>query len=76
MHYFVSHLAPHAAAGATGIVQTGSYLGSAVGPALTGLMLSTGHSTTAWTMLSTMAVVAATLSVLVGQRLRNSPTTK
>jgi len=70
MHYFVSRLAPHATAAATGIVQTGTYIGSAVGPVLTGVVLSIGGSTATWLMLSALAAVAVSLSFLVGHRLR------
>lgn len=70
VHYFVSHLAPDAAAAATGIVQTGSYIGSAVGPVLTGVVLALGSSTLAWTVLATMAAIAVAISFLVGYRLR------
>ncbi|WP_460667262.1 MFS transporter [Kocuria himachalensis] len=70
VHYFVSHLAPDAAAAATGIVQTGSYIGSAAGPVLTGVVLALGSSTLAWAMLATMAAVAVAISFLVGRRLR------
>ncbi|MGQ1838655.1 MFS transporter [Kocuria turfanensis] len=70
VHLFVSHMAPGAAAGATGIVQTGSYIGSAIGPVLTGLVLSSGNSTLTWMMLATMAATAVAISFLVGRRLR------
>ncbi len=72
VHFFVSHLAPDAAAPATGLVQTGSYIGSAVGPVLTGVVLALGSSSLAWAMLTTMAVVAVALSFLVGHRLRKA----
>jgi cyanate permease len=70
VHYFISHLTPDVAAPATGIVQIGSYIGSAVGPVLTGAVLALGSSTLAWAMLATMAAIAVTISYLAGYRLR------
>jgi MFS family permease len=72
VHFFVAHVAPGAAAEATGIVQTGSYIGSAVGPVLTGVVLSLGNSTLAWTMLASMAATAVAMSFLVSRRLRRT----
>ncbi|NKX55573.1 MFS transporter [Arthrobacter mobilis] len=68
VHLFVSQVAPHATAGATGIVQTGSYIGSAVGPVLAGLIFSFGNPTTAWVMLATGAAIAAAISIPLGRR--------
>lgn len=69
-HFLISHMAPGATAAATGIVQTGTYIGNTIGPVLTGVVLSLGNSTLAWAMLATMATVAVVISFFFGRRLR------
>lgn len=70
VHFLVSHLAPTATAGATGTVQTGSYIGSTVGPALTGVVLFAGQGTFAWLTLSLMSLIALLLSFVLGRRIK------
>ncbi|WP_460667687.1 MFS transporter [Kocuria himachalensis] len=70
VHFLVSHMAPGATAAATGIVQTGTYIGNTIGPVLTGVVLSLGNSTQTWAMLSTMAAVGVVISFFLGRRLR------
>lgn len=70
VHFLISHMAPGATAAATGIVQTGTYIGNTIGPVLTGVALSLGNSTLTWAMLVTMAPVAVVISFFFGRRLR------
>ena len=44
VHFLISHMAPGATAAATGIVQTGTYIGNIIGPVLTGVALSPADS--------------------------------
>jgi cyanate permease len=73
IHYLVSHTAPHAAAEATGIVQTGSYIGSAVGPMVAGVVLGSGTQTMMWLMLATMAAAAVAISYPVRRQIGSRP---
>ncbi|MEX5262291.1 MFS transporter [Kocuria sp. CPCC 205263] len=70
VHFLVSHMAPGATAAATGIVQTGTYIGNTIGPVLTGVVLSLGNSTQTWAMLSTMGAVGVVVSFFFGHRLK------
>lgn len=70
VHFLISHMAPGATAAATGIVQTGTYIGNTIGPVLTGVVLSLGDSTLTSAMLATMAAVAVVISFFFGRRLR------
>lgn len=70
VHFLISHMAPGATAAATGIVQTGTYIGNTIGPVLTGVVFSFGNSTQTWAMLSTMAAVGVVISFFFGHRLR------
>lgn len=71
VHFFVSHSAPHNAAGATGIVQTGTYIGNTIGPVAMGAVLAAGSSSAAWLMLTATASLAVVLSFFVGRRFRS-----
>jgi MFS family permease len=64
VHLSVSLIAPRATVSATGLVQSGSYLGSAVGPVLTGVLILAGP-TLVWIVLAALAAVASALSFRV-----------
>lgn len=58
---------PSAPGAATGITQTGTYLGVVLGPVVTGVLVDGPGYATAWTVAAACGVVAAVL-MLVGQR--------
>ena len=68
LNFAVTHTHPQAPAAATGVTQTGVYLGGMLGP-LTFGWVADGHGySPAWLMSAGVMVVAATL-MLVGRRL-------
>ena len=65
VHYGISRIASHATLAATGIVQTGTYLGSTVSPILVGLILATPQNAGfAWLMLGCMSLGGAVMFTL------------
>ncbi|NIL77276.1 MFS transporter [Rhodococcus sp. B10] len=70
VHLSIARLAGESTASATGLVQTGSYIGSAAGPVAAGALIAVGSVETAWIALGTMALIATALSFVVNRRLR------
>jgi hypothetical protein len=57
VHYGITRIASHATLAATGIVQTGTYLGSTVSPIVVGLILATpSNAGFAWLTLGCMSL--------------------
>jgi MFS family permease len=67
-HFVVSKAAGPATPSATGIVQTGSYLGSAAGPLLFGIVFSLTASASIWLLLAVLFFVAAAIAVVLARR--------
>lgn len=61
---------PAAPARATGLTQTGTYLGALIGPIGFGLVVEASGYTTAWLLVSASALVAATVFITTDHRLR------
>ncbi|WES66313.1 MFS transporter [Microbacter sp. GSS18] len=73
IHYVVSHVAyPHSAR-ATGIVQSGAYIGSAAGPFLFGFVFDSLGVTLGWLIAAAVSAVAALMALLAHTR---RPTTQ
>lgn len=64
LHYVVSHAAQDDAARATGLVQTGAYIGSAAGPLVMGFVFDSFGSTTGWITAAVIAALAATAALI------------
>lgn len=73
VHYVASHLSHPYAARATGIVQTGAYLGSAAGPLAFGFVFHAAGSTVGWLAAAGVACVA-TLAALAAYGMQRSLT--
>ncbi|OZC55527.1 hypothetical protein CH267_13210 [Rhodococcus sp. 06-621-2] len=69
IHLSVARLAETATAAGTGLVQTGSYIGSATGPVIAGTLITVGSTQAAWAALGGMSALAVVLSVVVNVRL-------
>lgn len=67
-HYVVSSTAGKATPSATGLVQTGSYLGCAVMPVIGGALFAVWGSTPIWYLSGAMFFVATILAVVVWRR--------
>ena len=61
---------PRRPAAATGITQTGTYIGAVSGPLLFGVIASRGSFTTAWLTASVFAMIGAVAMVSARRRLR------
>ncbi|QHC58679.1 MFS transporter [Rathayibacter sp. VKM Ac-2760] len=69
LHYVVSHSSHPHSARATGIVQSGAYVGSAAGPLVFGFLFDHAGTTVGWTAAAIVAAVAA-LAALVAHHFR------
>jgi MFS family permease len=66
-HFAIVDLHRHAPAAATGITQTGTYAGSALGPLVVGLVVEHASYTAAWICCAALALGAAA-AMLAGRR--------
>jgi len=64
LHYVVSQAAGTNAARATGLVQSGAYIGSAAGPFAMGFVFDSFGSTTGWIASAVIAAVAASVALI------------
>lgn len=64
---------PEAPAAATGITQTGIYIGAGAGPLAYGALASASSFETAWTVMGVLALAAAALALLVHRSLDPPP---
>ena len=71
VHYVVSHRSHPFTAQATGISQSGTYIGGTVGPLAFGIVLASFGPSTAWTAAAALAVLGA-LAALVAYRLERA----
>jgi cyanate permease len=67
-HFVVSRAAGAATPSATGIVQTGSYIGSGAGPLLFGLFFTFLGDTGLWLVVGAVQIVAAAIAFLLSRR--------
>jgi predicted MFS family arabinose efflux permease len=71
--YAVVRAFPHAPAAATGVTQTGAFLGSATGPMLFGLVAARGSYDAAWLLSAGLAVAGAAAMLVSRAALRPGP---
>lgn len=64
LHYVVSHAAGERAAQATGLVQSGAYIGSAAGPFALGFVFDVFGASAGWIVAACIAAVAASVALL------------
>ncbi|PPF80879.1 MFS transporter [Pseudoclavibacter sp. RFBJ3] len=67
LHYAVSNAVPRFAAQATGLVQSGAYIGSAAGPFAMGFVFEYFGPTTGWLAAAGIALIAATTAAIAAQ---------
>lgn len=67
-HFVVSKAAGPATPSATGIVQTGSYIGSAGGPLLFGLLFTSLDTACLWVIVGAIQILAAGLALILFYR--------
>ena len=70
VHFSVSNIAGPATPAATGIVQTGTYIGCAVGPFLAGVGYAAWGDRAIWFLSASMLTAAGLLAFLLSQRPR------
>lgn len=64
LHYVVSHAAGDRAAQATGLVQSGAYIGSAAGPFVLGFVFEVFGTTVGWSAAAGIAALAAVMAII------------
>jgi cyanate permease len=67
-HFVVARVAGPATPSATGIVQTGSYLGSGGGPLLFGIAYAASGSSLDWIVVAVVIAVAACVALVLTRR--------
>ncbi|NYF14231.1 MFS family permease [Pseudoclavibacter sp. JAI123] len=67
LHYAVSNAVPRFAAQATGLVQSGAYIGSAAGPLAMGFVFEYFGPSTGWIASAGIALVAATAAAIAAR---------
>lgn len=70
VHFAVSSIAGPATPAATGIVQTGTYIGCAVGPFLAGAAYAAWGDQSIWLLSASMLTIAGVLAFLLSRRPR------
>ncbi|GLB65950.1 hypothetical protein AHIS1636_03890 [Arthrobacter mangrovi] len=73
IHYVVSHKSHPYTARATGIAQSGTYIGGTVGPLAFGLVLAQFGPTVAWTSAAVFAVLGAGFALLAHHQEKSIP---
>ena len=74
--YVVVRANPHAPAAATGITQTGVFVGATIGVPLFGVIAQASSYGTAWVATALSALAAALIVAFVGRRLPSGPVTE
>jgi predicted MFS family arabinose efflux permease len=74
VHYVVSHRSHPFTARATGIAQSGTYIGGSVGPLAFGIVLAGFGPTVAWTSAAVLAAMGAGAALLAHRLERDLPT--
>jgi MFS family permease len=67
-HFVVTRVAGPATPSATGIVQTGSYLGSGGGPLLFGLAYAHSHSSLDWLVVAGVQLLSTVIAIALSRR--------